>query len=215
MRKDKLIVTASVAALIIGFVLLAWMYQDKQSKKLETARLQNESNLDRSHSPSLGPANAKVTLVEFMDPECESCRAFYPFVKKIMADNEGQIRLVIRYTLFHGNSELAASLLEASRLQGKFWQTLEYFFEYQPQWGSHHNPRPELLWEYLPKIGLDVDQLKKDLQNPVIAKNIATDAVDGNLLGVRQTPSFFINGKPLKEFGYQQLKSAIEMEIQK
>lgn len=215
MKKDKLLVTSSAIALIIGFSLLAWMFKEKQSAELSTKLNQEETFLIKNHSPSLGPSDAKVTIVEFMDPECESCRAFYPFVKDIMKENEGKIRLVIRYALFHGNSKLAATILEATRFQNKYFETLEYFFQQQPNWGSHHNPRPELLWEYLPKIGIDMMKLNKDIENPIIAKNIAADIVDGQMLGIRQTPTFFINGQPLKEFGYQQLKDAINRELQK
>ena len=95
--------------------------------------------------------------MEFLDPECESCRELYPYVKQIMAKHKDRVRLVIRYAPFHPNSEFAIRILESLRLQGKYWEGLELLFEHQPEWGSHHNPKPELIWGLLPELGVDVD----------------------------------------------------------
>jgi len=213
MKKEKIILTLSTIAVLISFGLMGWMYTQKDKKEMMEAAQKNETSLERNYSPKLGSEKAKVTLVEFLDPECESCRAFYPYVKKLMKDNEGNIRLVVRYALFHRNSGFVATMLEGLRKQGKYWEALELFFEKQPEWGSHHNPQPQRLWSYLPKLNVDIEQLKKDMQDPQIIENIKQDIADGKALGVRATPSFFINGKPLQEFGYIQLKNAIEAEL--
>ena len=65
----------------------------------------------------MGPDDAKVVLVEFLDPECEACRAFHPFVKQLMADYSGKIKLVVRYAPFHGSSKYVVRVLEAARLR--------------------------------------------------------------------------------------------------
>jgi protein-disulfide isomerase len=163
----------------------------------------------RSNAPSFGPKDAKVTLVEFLDPECESCRAFYPFTKKLLQQFPNDLRLVIRYMPLHKNSKKAIRILEASRLQNKYKETMDIFFEKQPQWGDHHHPRPELLWTYLPEIGLDVEKVKRDILSPQIDHWIQKDIEDAKKLGVRRTPTFFINGQPLAEFGFQELEQAI------
>jgi protein-disulfide isomerase len=213
MKKEKLIIVLSTIAVLISFGLMGWMYTQKEAKEVAEAAKQNETSLERSYSPKLGNPNAKVTLVEFLDPECESCRAFYPYVKKLLKDNEGQVRLVVRYALFHRNSGFVATMLEGIRKQGKYWEAMELFFEKLPEWGSHHNPQPQRLWTYLPELGIDIDKLKKDMQDPKIIENIKQDIVDGKTLGVRATPTFYINGEPLKEFGYIQLKNAIEAQL--
>jgi protein-disulfide isomerase len=213
MKKEKIILIFSTLAVLISFGMMAWMYTQKDKKEIMEAAQKNESALERNYAPTLGPADAKVTLVEFLDPECESCRAFYPYVKKIMKDNEGKIRLVVRYALYHRNSGFVATMLEGIRKQGKYWEALELFFEKQPEWGDHHNPQPQKLWGYLPSLGIDINQLKKDMQDPKMVENIKQDIADGKALGVRGTPSFFINGKPLQEFGYVQLKNAIEAQL--
>jgi protein-disulfide isomerase len=181
--------------------------------QVEQAAAQNSDVFVRSHSPILGPNEAKVTVVEFMDPECESCREFYPHIKHIMRKYEGKARLVIRYVPFHQNSRFAIAILEASKLQGKYWETLELLFKTQPEWGDHHNPKPELLWNYLPEVGLNIEQLKKDMQDPRIATLIETDFNDAKTLQIRGTPSFFVNGKMVMDFGTSYLEEAIDQAL--
>jgi len=109
----------------------------------------------------------------------------------------------------------AITVLEATRKQGKFWESLELLFKYQPSWASHHNPQPHLVFNYLPEVGVDIEQLKKDMQDPEIAKHIQQDAEDMKTLKVRGTPSFFVNGQALEQFGVGYLYSAIEREVKK
>src|SRR5690606_3339619 len=139
-------------------------------------------SLVRPHSPKLGPDEARVQLVEFLDPECESCRAFHPVVKQLLGEFDGQVQLVIRYMPFHGNSAYAASVLEAARLQGKYWEALDLLFAHQPEWGSHHQPRPELILEYMKTLDLDMAKLETDIQNPNFQWRIDQDMQDGEAL---------------------------------
>ena len=76
--------------------------------------------------------------------------------------------------LFHGNSKIAVAALEAAKKQNLYWESMDILFERQPQWGSHHHPRIDLIFEFLPEVGIDVDRLKKDMQNPEIARIIST-----------------------------------------
>ncbi|HAS52710.1 MAG TPA: disulfide bond formation protein DsbA, partial [Nitrospiraceae bacterium] len=80
-------------------------------------------------------------------------------------------------------------------------------------WASHHNPQPKLVWKFLPITGLDLKKLEKDMNDPAIAKLIEQDLADARALNVRKTPEFFVNGKPLPSFGYEQLKRLVEAEI--
>ncbi|NCN27829.1 thioredoxin domain-containing protein [bacterium] len=174
----------------------------------------NFNTFVRDYSPVLGSPDAKVYITEFLDPECESCRAVYPAVKEIMKEFEGKVKLVVRYAPFHGNSVMAVRILEAARAQGKYWEALELLFEKQPEWGDHHNPRPSLIWTYLPTIGIDVERLQKDMENPIILTRLQRDVEDGRMLDVRQTPTFFVNGKPLTSFGIPQLRSLVKDQVE-
>jgi protein-disulfide isomerase len=213
MNSQKKIIIASVVLLIGIFSGLAYLFNKNKQMQVEQAAAQNSDVFVRSHSPILGSNEAKVTVVEFMDPECESCREFYPHIKHIMRKYEGKARLVIRYVPFHQNSRFAIAILEASKLQGKYWETLELLFKTQPEWGDHHNPKPELLWNYLPEVGLNIEQLKKDMQNPEIAALIETDFNDAKTLQIRGTPSFFVNGKMVMDFGTSYLEEAIDQAL--
>lgn len=209
MKNDKILVSITVVSLLIAFSLIAWMYKDKINTDILTKVSNGQDKLIRTNSVTLGPEDAKVTIVEFIDPECESCRAFYPYVKNIMSENKEDIRLVIRYAPFHHNSVFAAKMLEAIRLQGKYWQALELFLELQPEWGSHHAPRPELLWTYLPLLEVDVEKVRADMELSSVSEIIEQDIQDGKDLVVTKTPTFYVNGELLTQFGYNELRSLV------
>jgi protein-disulfide isomerase len=213
MKNKNLLIVITVMALIALFSIGAYFYKSSERERIATLAQDRQSLFERPHSPVLGNNLARVTLVEFLDPECETCRDFYPLVKDLLKEHGGAVRLVVRYAPFHGNSKFAIQLLEAARKQGKYWETLELFFKHQPAWGDHHSPKPELLWTYLPEVRLDIEKIRQDMLDPEIAKMIEQDISDGQKLGVRQTPSFFVNGKPLQNFGYEQLRQLIQSEM--
>jgi len=213
--KKQLIVLISIVFLILLFVLGTNIYKNNQAKKYGFMAQENASTFVREHSQILGNADAKVYLIEFSDPACETCSRFSPIVKKLVKDNPGRVKLVIRYAPFHKGSKNLVRILEAAKEQGKYWETLEIMYETQKFWASHKNPRPDLIWKYLPKAGLDLEKLKKDMNNPKIAEIIAQDLDDAKTLNVRKTPSFFVNGKPLLKFGSKELNKLVENEIKK
>ncbi|GAB4019555.1 MAG: hypothetical protein Fur0010_21630 [Bdellovibrio sp.] len=213
MTKQQKLISISIAVIVSFFLAAALIYKKNlENESRDLAKAQQELFVP-SYSMTNGPDNAKVTLVEFLDPECESCRAFFPFVKMILNEYKDNIRLVIRYMPYHSNSRFAIKILEAARKQNKYWSAMEVLFFYQPQWGDHHNPKPELIWNFLPEVGIDVEQIKRDMNDPSFEQIIEKDKSDGEKLGVRGTPSFFINGKPLRQFSFEQLKLQIEEEL--
>ncbi len=162
---------------------------------------------------SLGSEDAKIYLVKFTDPGCETCSKFHPFVKKLMSIYQNKIKLVIRYAPFHKGADEMVKILEASRKQGKYWETLEVMYESQGYWASHHDPQPQRIWEFLPKAGLDLEKIRVDMNAPEIEKIIKQDMADAKTLNVSKTPGFFVNGRPLSSFGYKQLQELVESEI--
>ncbi len=212
--KNKFVLIA-VAVLLLGGAFYAGvkMFKSGEAEKLTTMASDDLKRFVPDYAPTLGPSNPEVYLVEFFDPECESCRDFYPFVKMIMEENPGKIQLVMRYAPFHPNSKFAIKILEASRKQGKYWEALEVLFRYQPEWGSHHHPQPELIWKYLPQAGVDIERIKQDMNDPAIDKMIEQEIKDGEALGVRGTPHFFVNGKPLETFGLEPLRDLVRKNL--
>jgi protein-disulfide isomerase len=212
-----------VATVLVGlFVVAANLYKPAEpvpepapaAATAGTPGTSIQSLLVRPYSPSQGPEQAAVTIVEFFDPECESCRAMYPIVKQVMSEFDGRVRLVIRYMPLHQNSVYAASLLEAARAQNKYWEYLEVVMLRQPEWASHSAPRPDLLLTYAPQVGLNADQLKAAASDPQVRMRITQDERDGNQLGANRTPTFFINGAPLMRLGYEELRDAVRAALQ-
>ncbi len=205
---------AGTCLVLVGlFVVTSLYYKKEQAKMYGFMAQNNASTFVRDHSQTLGDDDAKVFLVEFMDPACETCAAFSPLVKQMMKNNPGKIKLILRYAPFHDGAEYFVKILEAAKKQGKYWETLDVMFKSQPYWASHHNPQPQKIWQFLPKAGLDLEQIKQDMKDPAIVKIIEQDLADAKTLNVRKTPGFFVNGKPLETFGREQLYQLIQSEI--
>ena len=161
----------------------------------------------------LGDLGAKVHIVEFLDPACETCRSFYPYVKQIMAANPDKIRLSIRHVPFHNGSDYVVKVLEATKKQGKYWQALEAVLASQASWAVNHTAQPDQLWKALAGLGLNLEQLKIDMNAPEIAQRLEQDLKDAKSLNVTKTPEFFVNGRPLPSFGLEQLQNLVKQEL--
>ena len=204
MNQRKIVIVIAVV-LVAGFAVAAMVYRSRADQELETAIAEAPSALVRPSAKTLGPADAKVHIVEFMDPGCETCRAFHPLVKKLVVDNPGKVRLSIRYLPLHQGSDTMVKILEAADRQDRYWETLHLMFESQPEWASHHHPQPEKIWPLLPEAGVDVEAIRRDMNAPEIAAILEQDLADARTLGIRKTPSFFVNGEPLRPFGPEPL----------
>ncbi|QZA81585.1 DsbA family protein [Deefgea piscis] len=211
--KRSLIVITSVVAMAALFIIGAVVYSNKSADQSQNLAVENSAALNRFSSITYGPADAKVHIVEFMDPACEACSQFYPFVKNIINSHPGKIKLTVRYANFHQGSDYVAQVLEAARAQGKFWPALEALFATQDQWASHHAPAPETVWQYLGHLGLDFDQMRKDMNEPKVMAVIEQDRADAKALQITKTPSFYVNNKPLMKFGHEQLNQLINSEL--
>ncbi|MBU1978640.1 MAG: DsbA family protein, partial [Gammaproteobacteria bacterium] len=99
---------------------------------------------------------------------------------------------------------------EAARKQGKFWPALEALLATQADWAPHHTPQVDLVWAHLDGLGMNLEQLRADMMTPEVASLIAQDLDDAKTLNVTKTPEFFVNGKPMPRFGYEQLKALVD-----
>lgn len=170
--------------------------------------------LVKPHSITKGPENAKVTVVEYLDPECEACAAMYPIFKKITEEFKSDIKVVVRYMTYHQNSKYVANILEGIRAENKYWEALEIIFTTQDQWANHHAPKPELLTELLKPLKLkNLDKIIADAKAGKYDKQIQQDVEDGKQAGVQGTPTFYVNGNQVEELGYVPLKAAISSKL--
>lgn len=198
--------------LLIGVPLFVWGYIIS-TRSPDSVPTVEATQLVQDDSPTLGPASAPVTLVEFLDPECESCRAAFPAIKQIVADYGDQVRLVVRYFPLHGNSVLAAAATEAAGAQGKYWEMQELLFERQPEWGEQQTPQTTLFTQYAQDLNLDIERFVDDLDNPEILAKIERDRADGVAVGVTGTPTFFINGQLVEPLSGERIVTMIEEEL--
>lgn len=209
----KLLLVASLGLLLGGFFAAASVYRSRAAEQAQTLARAESQSLAPEHSPRLGDPSARVVIVEFFDPACEACASFAPIAKGLVDQNPGKVQLVLRYAPLHAGSDLMVAILEGARRQDRYWEALEIMFATQPEWASHQNPRPERIWSLLETGGIDLIRLRADMGDPAIAAALSADIEQGKKLGVRQTPSFFVNDKPLTNFGAAQLKALVQSEI--
>ena len=209
----RILFAATCLALVAVFFLGASYYKTWRAAELDFMAQEHASTFVRPHSSTLGSDDAKVYIVKFTDPACETCASFSPFIKEAMKAFPGQIRFVVRYAPFHDGADGAVRILEAAKLQGKYWETLELLYRRQSVWTKHHRVYIDEIWPLLSEVGLDVERVKVDMQDPRIAAIIAQDLADAETLGVRKTPGFFVNGKPLEPFGSRPLAALIKAEV--
>ena len=163
MKTNKVAVAGILLFVVAAFALGVSLYRKHVHSAQDQTVSAEQTRLVRMHSPILGPQGAPVTIVEFFDPACETCRAFYPIVKSLMAKYPEDVRLVIRYAPFHRGSDQVVKLLEAARRQGKYQLVLEAVLQAQPTWADHSQPNPDLTFELSRAVGLDIELARQDM----------------------------------------------------
>ena len=213
MQNKKLVLLSTIAVIVL-FLVVGYIYKNKESQKFIKMLEEQSSLFQRDYSFVIGNKDAKVQLVEFFDPACETCALFHPHVKEIMKKNEGKIKLVLRYAPYHKDSDYAVMILEGAREQGLFIDVLDFIFDTQNYWVKHHQVNIKDLWDILPNVkGLDMQKLKEFIESKKADAIIKQDLEDAKTLGANKTPSYFVNGKPLQEFGLENLKKLIDSEL--
>ncbi len=214
---NKLVIVGGAAVVLVGaFVIGMNVYRGQQTEKVsQSAATDSDSPFNRPDAPMIGTIMAKVEIVEYFDPACESCREFYPYVKNVLEQHKNQVRLSLRYAAFHKGSDYVVQILEAARLQGFdiYVKSLETVLDAQPIWANHNNPNPSMVWTLLGNTGIDIERAKREMNDPRILARLKQDAADIVKLNVRKTPTLFINGKPLREFSPEGLASQVASEV--
>ncbi len=114
---------------------------------------------------------------------------------------------------FHRSSMMAIAATEAAGLQGKYWEMQEHLFATAGEWGHQSTPNSSFFINYASTLGLDVDQFQKDLDDPKWTQKVQRDMADGAVLGVRGTPTIFVNGVVLPQLSPEALESSIESAL--
>lgn len=212
-KKSTVIVLVALVALFFYLVMNAYKKRVQNAQEVQVKA--EQIRLVRMHSPVFGPQGAPVTIVEFFDPACETCRAFYPIVKNLMAQYPNDVRLVIRYAPFHQGSDQVIKLLESAKSQNKYQTVLEAVLAEQPTWADHGQPNIENAFNVAEQAGLNLVKARQDIENPGMQSLLQQDVEDLTALQVTKTPTFFVNGRSLPSFGPEQLAVLVAEEVAK
>lgn len=170
---------------------------------------------DSSHRLNDLP-DPKVTLVEFLDFECEGCRAAYPLVEELRNQYGDRVEFVIRYFPLSGhfNGERAARAVEAAAQQGQLEAMYRKMYETQSEWGEQRVPADDVFRGFATDLNLDMAAFDAAYNDPATLERIRVDQQDGEKLGVMGTPTFFVNGQQIALRRAEDLRTAVEDALQ-
>ena len=142
-------------------------------------------------APVKGPANAKITLVEFSDFQCPYCAAAVHHIDEILAKHPADVRLVFKqFPLdIHSQAALAAEAALAAHAQGKFWPMHDKLY------ANFRSLSPEKINEVAKEVGLDMVRFTKDMKSGQYKQVVAKELAEGEQAGVSGTPTLFVDGK--------------------
>jgi protein-disulfide isomerase len=173
--------------------------QEKQRQAQEEAEIKqalaNRVEVLIGDSPSQGPADAKITIVEFSDFQCPFCARSMETIDALMDRHKGGVRLVFKNAPlpFHDKAPDAAKAAMAAGFHGKFWEYRAKLLGNQNEWGKAADSKA-LFVKYAKELGLDTARFEKNLADPVFQKRLDEDKAAAEKLGVGGTPTYFING---------------------
>lgn len=156
-----------------------------------------DERLIRLGSQTVGRLDAKVTVVEFVDLACDACAQYNPLLKNILETYDGKVNIIVRHLPTQKNSFLAAKAAESAALQGKFWEMENILLMRQDEWMDKGDDFRIYLSERAKELGLGIDKFNNELDSVIIDRKIHIDIVDAENIGVRSTPTFFVNGRRL------------------
>lgn len=164
-----------------------------------------------------GPANAPVHIEEFGDFECPPCGLFHPILEQMEGEFGDKIQVTFReFPLVptHQHALAAASAAEAAGLQGKFWEMHKLLYDRQNSWKGQFDVRP-VFEGYAKEIGLDVDRYNRDISSDLVGQRIFQDGKRGHSLGVKGTPTVFVNGRevPFESLPAEKFRVVIQKEL--
>ena len=213
-RRRNIFLASSIAVLL---VVLAGtlLYKSEEARSSQHSLPENRSALASGQAPMFGKPDAKVHVVEFLDPACEACAAFYPYMKRVLAANPDKVRLSVRHVPFHKGADVLVRILEASRNQGRYGQTLEALLASQERWSIRHAVQPDRVWDSLGGFGLDLDRIRSDMNAPEISRRMERDMADARALGVTRTPELFVNGRQMQNLSLDEFHALVREELRK
>lgn len=211
-----LLTAFAVISLIIG-VGVYLSVRDRNEPAAAQSQAVEAGQVVRDDSRRLNTVpDSDVTFVEFLDFECEGCRAAFPLVERLRSEYGDRVNFVIRYFPMqsHFNAERAARAVEAAAQQGKLEPMYKKMFEMQAEWGEQRTPADDVFRGFATELGLDMLAFDAVYNDAATLERINLDVADGKALGVQGTPTFFVNGNEITQpRGYQDLAAVINQAL--
>jgi len=210
-RKAKIIIWILLGLVVIGGII--GFAIAKNASNVTAAEPQDGGSVVREDSRVLSQApDEKAVLVEFLDFECESCLAAYPFVEELRAEYGENVTFINRYFPLpgHKNSMNAALAVEASGQQGQYEAMYHKMFETQTEWGESSEDKSGLFRSYAEELGLDMAKYDAAVADPDTKERIKADQSDGVALGVNGTPTFYLDGKRLEPQSLEEFRALVK-----
>ncbi|MCH9666818.1 MAG: DsbA family protein [Actinomycetia bacterium] len=169
---------------------------------------------ENSHRLNTVP-DSDVTFVEFLDFECEACRAAFPLVEQLRSEYGDRVNFVVRYFPIqsHFNAERAARAVEAAAQQGEFEPMYKKMYETQSLWGEQRIPADETFRGFAAELGIDMAAFDDAYNDPATIDRINLDVADGQALGVKGTPTIFLDGNQVQFRSYEDLSAAVDQAL--
>lgn len=204
-------IAAAVLVLVVVLIVTSVAGNDPETAPSD-ARSSTEL-LVRDDSPRLSVGDEAV-FVEFLDFECEACIAVAPAIEDLRERYGDRISFVVRHLPLHGNSVNAALAAEAAAEQGEFEAMYLRLFETPEEWGHQESSQEQTFFGYAEALGLDMERFVADYNDPAILSRIEQSYEDGRALGVRGTPTFFLNGERLEPTTLSDLEAAFDAALE-
>jgi protein-disulfide isomerase len=210
--RDRIKVGESIDGIEPGPVDDVLLISSKTKKTLEVVTVDLMQYIDTSNSPSKGPADAPVAVVVYTDFQEPAGARLAPVLEQVLTKYPQQVKLVYKNFPLkskHGFAGRAAVAALAAERQGKFWQFYDLLFANQQ---GLNQPKIE---ELAAGLGMNVEQLKKDMRDPRMSSKIQQDMSEGTVAGVRVPPAVFVNGRIVRKPTLEEIEARIEKEISK
>jgi len=196
-RYLPVVIVSAVALLTLGSAVM--LYRAKRLAVPSSTRNEGISGMDGAKSIHvLGNPDAPVTLEEFGDFQCPPCGMLSGSINQLEQDYRPRLRVIFRQFPLpgHQHAREAALASEAAGRQGRFWQMHDVLYREQAVWSKAADARP-LFSAYAGMLGLKIDRFKKDIESDEVKKRVDADEQQGSRLGVRVTPTIFLNNHAL------------------
>ncbi|MCX0277042.1 DsbA family protein [Nocardia zapadnayensis] len=207
-----ILMAAAVIAAIVVVVIVRGNAPDTTAESATPAETAETGQLVRENSRVLSQApNEKAVLVEFLDFECESCRAAYPLVEELRTEYADSVTFVHRYFPLpgHRNGMNAALAVEAAAQQGAYEPMYQQMFETQPEWGESADDKSAVFRSFAEDLGLDMAAYDQAVADPATQERVELDLADGIALNVSGTPTFFLDGQLLTLDSLEEFEAAV------